>query len=765
MLLLTVLAAAALCPLQAEEIYDPETTVGEDGFVTPALPRWREGGTPYNPEQSRVPYAVGLKPDKDWPETGLIESPPEYEPSQGVLFAYHSSGWPTVVRDLVASLTGDPSYDEIAYVVVTSPSQMSSATSAFVGAGADMNKVEFIMEPMDAIWIRDYGPHFIWQDSAVGVVNSQYYPTRSLDNFVPELVGNDYFKMPTYDMGLYYSGGNFQPGPNRNGYVTSIIDLDNPASEGFSADFIAELYQKYQGIDTLHVFPQLPFSVDGTGHIDMWMYLVDSENVIISEFKPGSNADAIEITNNAAVYMEHEGFNVHRTPAWNANHPTYGYSTHWTYTNALRVNDRIFIPSYGSYSPYLDEDAEALTVFETAAGHDVEIVPIDCYPIIWASGAIHCITMQVPRRIESTPAAHVIYPNGGELLEGGTTATISWVATDENNAEIPTVELYYSLDGGLGYEFIDSTSNTGVYDWPVPDGVWSDRARVKVVAISADSDQGEAVSEGMFDIAPCDQTVYDFSSGVGSDKVCFGSQTASWSSIEGNRRPVSTEISSSNYAKISQSDATGTDSDPNRYVAPDPNNGYESTHMFEFTIAEDTAAIDEITILWEGYSDNCAMMEMYVWDYVEENWCDAEGAYSQNRFVDNWAGNRDGLLVKHLRGDWDRYLSPGGQLSLLLYSERGPDGYYISYNPTFHDYISVTVSSMLPQWTCGDVDSNNLINISDAVFLIDYIFGGGPAPEFEEAADVDCDEIVNISDAVYLIAYIFSGGPPPCAGC
>jgi hypothetical protein len=31
--------------------------------------------------------------------------------------------------------------------------------------------------------------------------------------------------------------------------------------------------------------------------------------------------------------------------------------------------------------------------------------------------------------------------------------------------------------------------------------------------------------------------------------------------------------------------------------------------------------------------------------------------------------------------------------------------------------------------------------------------------------DSDCNDIVNISDAVYLISYIFGGGPAPCASC
>ncbi|MGB5106681.1 MAG: thrombospondin type 3 repeat-containing protein [Candidatus Zixiibacteriota bacterium] len=66
---------------------------------------------------------------------------------------------------------------------------------------------------------------------------------------------------------------------------------------------------------------------------------------------------------------------------------------------------------------------------------------------------------------------------------------------------------------------------------------------------------------------------------------------------------------------------------------------------------------------------------------------------------------------------------------------------------------------------CGDSDGNGLITISDAVFLITYIFAGGPPPFPLNAADGDCNLIVTISDAVYLIQYIFSGGPAPCAAC
>jgi hypothetical protein len=66
---------------------------------------------------------------------------------------------------------------------------------------------------------------------------------------------------------------------------------------------------------------------------------------------------------------------------------------------------------------------------------------------------------------------------------------------------------------------------------------------------------------------------------------------------------------------------------------------------------------------------------------------------------------------------------------------------------------------------CGDADGNQIVNVSDAVYLTAYVFAGGDPPNPMVSGDVDCNEIVNISDAVYLIGYIFGGGPEPCAGC
>ncbi len=75
-----------------------------------------------------------------------------------------------------------------------------------------------------------------------------------------------------------------------------------------------------------------------------------------------------------------------------------------------------------------------------------------------------------------------------------------------------------------------------------------------------------------------------------------------------------------------------------------------------------------------------------------------------------------------------------------------------TYNYTYHLYFRKS----------GDVDSDNKVSISDAVYMINWIFASGTAPNPVVAGDLNCSGIANISDVVLLINYIFSGGVPPC---
>ena len=708
------------------------------------LTRVREGGTPYNPKQKLVPYAVDLTAGgrggdggtADAPNGALIESPAEYAPTRGVLYQYGNS-WNSVVTALVSSLTGSAAFDEIAYVVVANQTTANSATTAFIAAGANMSKVVFIIQPNNSIWMRDYGPHFIFENGTLAVVDSHYYETRPLDNFIPTLVGDATLGVPTYDQGLYYSGGNFQPGPNRTGFCTALVNLDNPSSGGHNEALIRELHDTFQGIDTLHIMPQLPFSVDGTGHIDMWMYLVDQDTVVISEFIPGSNATALSVTNNAVPYMQALGFQVFRPQAWNVG------ATHYTYANAFRVNNRIFIPCYGTAlapggnSAYNTRDADALAKWQAAAGPGVTIVPIQCSSIIGASGAIHCIVKQVPRHTNAIPSAHISSPAAGDLWLAGSTQTIRWNATDTNNAPLANVDLAYSLDGGTSWTPIASAiPDSGSFNWTVPAGA-TDGALVRVTARATDGDTTVAVSNP-YRHRPGTQNVYTFASGAGVNKFGFGRQTASWTSVNGLIGPVSTALTAANYTAMSTSNATGGITDANRYITAALSSGNEATHLFRFVLSEPVADIDEIRVQWEGYADACTQVELYVWNNALNNWGDASGLVGQNRYLASFAGNRDETLVGRISSNISNYVAADGSIRFLVYGERPND-------ETFHDYMAVTVK-VADEACSGDIDGDGAINGNDLATVL-----GSWGACAGCAADIDGDGQVNGNDLATIL--------------
>ena len=78
----------------------------------------------------------------------------------------------------------------------------------------------------------------------------------------------------------------------------------------------------------------------------------------------------------------------------------------------------------------------------------------------------------------------------------------------------------------------------------------------------------------------------------------------------------------------------------------------------------------------------------------------------------------------------------------------------------FDDVLLTSLES--GTYLCGDVNADNKVNVSDAVYIINYVFSGGSAPVPLESGDSNCDGNCNLGDAVYIINYVFSNGYPPC---
>ena len=132
-------------------------------------------------------------------------------------------------------------------------------------------------------------------------------------------------------------------------------------------------------------------------------------------------------------------------------------------------------------------------------------------------------------------------------------------------------------------------------------------------------------------------------------------------------------------------------------------------------------------------------------------------------------GNPDGDWPAGDYGPGDAY----GDFSLdPLFCDTTAHDYHISSTsyctPTYSPCQALVgrfgIGCTLP-FVCGDVNDDGTPNIADAVYLVNYVFRSGAAPNPLCAGDANGDGGTNVGDAVYMIAYVFKGGAPPVETC
>ncbi len=60
----------------------------------------------------------------------------------------------------------------------------------------------------------------------------------------------------------------------------------------------------------------------------------------------------------------------------------------------------------------------------------------------------------------------------------------------------------------------------------------------------------------------------------------------------------------------------------------------------------------------------------------------------------------------------------------------------------------------------GSVAATNP-QLTDGIFVLNFLFQGGPTPGCMEACDTNASGDLNLTDGVYIFGYLFLGGPPP----
>ena len=65
----------------------------------------------------------------------------------------------------------------------------------------------------------------------------------------------------------------------------------------------------------------------------------------------------------------------------------------------------------------------------------------------------------------------------------------------------------------------------------------------------------------------------------------------------------------------------------------------------------------------------------------------------------------------------------------------------------------------------GDMDQSGAVTAADIVYLVNFVFKGGPAPLGPETGDVNGSCTATSADIIYLVNFVFRSGPAPLSPC
>jgi agmatine deiminase len=258
-----------------------------------------------------------------------------------------------------------------------------------------------IIETVDS-WIRDYGPNFLVRDRD-GVVGYNHwgfnawggkYETLMLDARVPLLLAAQLADFQRFEPGLILEGGSIDVNGAGVVLTTEQCLLNKNRNPRLGRDEIERALRDYLGAQHILWLGEGVAGDDTDGHIDDIARFVATDTIVCAVEEDPADANYHPLQDNLQR-LQHardphgRPYRVITLPMPGPV-PAEGDPLPASYANFYIANNVVLLPVYGHAN-----DRRAVEILQPLFP-DRHVVPINCEPLVWGMGAIHCVTQQQP---------------------------------------------------------------------------------------------------------------------------------------------------------------------------------------------------------------------------------------------------------------------------------------------------------------------------------------------------------------------------------
>ena len=256
-------------------------------------------------------------------------------------------------------------------------------------------------------WIRDYGPNFLI-DQKGGLAFNDWlfnawgnkYEELKKDDKIPSIL-ESYLTVPRFEPGIVMEGGSIEVNGNGCVLTTEQCLLNKNRNPHLNQKEIEQYLKDYLGVTKVLWLGEGIVGDDTDGHIDDIARFV-SEDIIVCAIEDDPTDANYELLQDnlkrlkAMTDADGQSFEIVTLPMPGI---VGGTSTDTrnldrlpaSYANFYIANNVVLAPVFGHKN-----DNRAVETLQRLF-KDRRVIPINCEPLVWGMGTIHCVSQQQPQ--------------------------------------------------------------------------------------------------------------------------------------------------------------------------------------------------------------------------------------------------------------------------------------------------------------------------------------------------------------------------------